>query len=51
MILMFYVDDIIIVGDDADRIKKLGQNLSKDFDVKDLGKLRFFWELKLPTPR
>ena len=39
---MVYVDDIIIVGDDDDGIKKLGQNLSKHFEVKDLGKLRYF---------
>ena len=42
MILIVYVDDIIITGDDAEVINKLGQNLSKLFDVKDLGKLRYF---------
>ena len=37
MILIGYVNDIIITGDDAEGIKKLGQDLSKHFDVKDLG--------------
>ena len=39
-ILIVYADDVIITGDDAEGIKKLNQNLSKHFDIKDLGKLR-----------
>ena len=39
-ILIIYVDDIIITRDDANGIKKLCSNLSKNFDVKYLGKLR-----------
>lgn len=42
VIIIVYVDDIIITGDDhkeADRIKK---NLAQCFEMKDLGKLRYF---------
>jgi hypothetical protein len=41
-ILAVYVDDIIITGDDVQEIEKLKGNLSKAFEVKDLGKLKYF---------
>ena len=42
MILIVYVDAIIITRDGATRIEEIGQDLSKHFDVKNLGKLRYF---------
>ena len=39
IISIVYVEDIKIIGGDDDRIKKLGQELSKYFEVKDFGKL------------
>ena len=41
-ILIVSFDNIINTGDDINGIKKLGQDLSKHFDVKDLGRLRYF---------
>jgi len=41
-ILAVYVDDIIIIGDDEVEVKRLKENLSKEFEVKDLGQLRYF---------
>ena len=41
-ILAVYVDDIIITGDDEVEIVKLKGCLSKVFEVKDLGKLKYF---------
>jgi hypothetical protein len=41
-VLVVYVDDIIITGDDEQRIKYLKENLSKEFEVKDLGQLKYF---------
>jgi len=41
-ILAVYVDDIIITGDDEVEVKRLKENLSKEFEVKDLGQLRYF---------
>jgi len=37
-----YVDDIIITGSDSGGIQKLKQFLHKEFNTKDLGRLRYF---------
>ena len=37
IILLLYVDDMLIVGQDADMIQKLKMELSKTFHMKDLG--------------
>ena len=42
IILIVYVDDFMITGDNAGGIKKLSQDLSKHFDIKDLVNLRYF---------
>jgi hypothetical protein len=41
-ILAVYVDDIIITGDDQEEIKRLKECLSNEFEVKDLGNLKYF---------
>ena len=41
-ILAVYVDDIIITGDDEGEIARLKKCLSKAFEVKDLGRLKYF---------
>ena len=51
-ILAVYVDDMIITGDDTLEIARLKENLSKEFEVKDLGQLRYFLEIEiLRSPR
>ncbi|PRQ29843.1 putative RNA-directed DNA polymerase [Rosa chinensis] len=37
IILLLYVDDMLIVGKDVSMIRKLKADLSKSFDMKDLG--------------
>ena len=37
IILLLYVDDMLIVGQNSSRIKKLKQELNKSFAMKDLG--------------
>ena len=37
IILLLYVDDMLIVGRDANMIQKLNKELSKMFEIKDLG--------------
>lgn len=46
-ILAVYVDDIVITGDDAKEIKKLKERLSRAFEVKDLGPLRYFLGIEI----
>ena len=41
-ILIVYVDDIILTGDDSEEIERLKRNLALEFEMKDLGKLRYF---------
>jgi hypothetical protein len=45
--LAVYVDDIIITGDDVVEIRCLKDNLSKQFEVKDLGQLKYFLGLEI----
>ncbi|KAM0022126.1 putative RNA-directed DNA polymerase [Helianthus debilis subsp. tardiflorus] len=42
IILVVYVDDIIITGDDEVGITKLKQFLQSQFQISDLGRLRYF---------
>jgi len=51
-ILAVYVDDIIITGDDTLEIARLKKNLSKEFEVKDVGQLRYFLGIEIArSPR
>ena len=40
--LIFYVDDIVIIGKDQDGIQRLKQHLYSHFQTKDLRKLKYF---------
>ena len=42
VILIVYVDDIVITGNDDDGIAFLKKMLAKSFEVKDLGFLHYF---------
>lgn len=41
-VLIVYVDDIIVTSDYAEEIKNLKEALAKEFDIKDLGPIRYF---------
>lgn len=41
-ILIVYVDDIIVTGDDDVEVGRLKQMLANEFEVKDLGQLKYF---------
>ena len=42
-----YVDDIILTGDDFEEMNKLKKNLSTEFEIKDVGSLRYFLGMEI----
>jgi hypothetical protein len=49
ILLLLYVDDMIIVGDDTIDICNLQQFLSQQFEMKDLGSLSYFLGLEVSS--
>lgn len=41
-ILIIYVDDIILTDDDVMEMDRLQKGLASEFEIKDLGSLRYF---------
>ncbi|PKU79659.1 Retrovirus-related Pol polyprotein from transposon TNT 1-94 [Dendrobium catenatum] len=41
-ILLVYVDDIILTGSNEEEKASLRKNLAKEFDIKELGRLKYF---------
>ena len=42
VLLLLYVDDMIITGDDAEEIQQLKEHLATEFEMKNLGDLKYF---------
>ena len=40
--MLQYVDDMIITGSDTAEIRKLKERLFKEFEMKDLGRQKYF---------
>ncbi|VVA35144.1 PREDICTED: Retrovirus-related Pol poly from, partial [Prunus dulcis] len=45
--LIVYVDDIIVTGNDAEKQLKLQKYLSHEFEMKDLGDLKYFLRIEV----
>ena len=41
-VLIVYVDDILITGNDEEEIKDISEGLARQFDIKALGTLKYF---------
>ena len=46
-VFIFYVDDIILIGDDKKEINNLKANLTSEFEIKDLGSLKYFMGMEV----
>ena len=49
LVVLIYVDDLIITGDNMDEIVSLKQSLHQKFAIKDLGKLNYFLGIEMAT--
>ncbi|RVW26608.1 Retrovirus-related Pol polyprotein from transposon RE1 [Vitis vinifera] len=50
-ILIVYVDDIILSGNDMEELQNLKKYLSEEFEVKDLGNLKYFLGMEVARSR
>ena len=48
--LIVYVDDMVVTGNDLDERKALQSYLSSEFEMKDLGHLKYFLGIELSRP-
>ena len=46
IVLIVYVDDIILTSDDSLELEKLKKTLTREFEIKDLGPLRYFFGME-----
>jgi Reverse transcriptase (RNA-dependent DNA polymerase) len=46
-ILIVYVDDIVLTGNDPIEMKRLKTSLAKEFEMKDLNELRYFLSIEV----
>jgi len=51
VVLLVYMDDIIVTGNDEKEKKTLRECLSKEFEIKDLGRLRYFLGIEVARSR
>jgi len=45
--ILFYIDDIIVTCDDEEDQQRLGQHLARNFEIKTLGKLKYFLGIEM----
>ena len=46
-VLIVYVDNIILIGDDKQEMEDLKEKLEREFEIKDLGPMRYFLSMEV----
>jgi Reverse transcriptase (RNA-dependent DNA polymerase) len=46
-VLIVYVDDIVLTGNDTVEMKRIKSSLATEFEMKDLGPLRYFLDIEV----
>nr|KYP76233.1 Copia protein [Cajanus cajan] len=49
--LIIYVDDMIITGDDSEEINRIQEQLNSEFEMKNLGELKYFLGIEVARSR
>jgi len=49
LMVLIYVDDLIITGNNNESITQLKENLQQQFPIKDLGQLKYFLGIEMTT--
>ena len=49
--LIVYVDDMVLTGNDEEEIQRLNQSLAREFDITDLGNLKYFLGIEVARSR
>ena len=47
VILIVYMDDIVLTGSDKEELERLKIRLAEEFEIKDLGALKYFLGMEL----
>lgn len=42
LLILVYVDDIVVVGNEDEEIKRLKESKKSEFQINDLGALKYF---------
>lgn len=50
-ILIVYVDDIILIGDGIGELERLKNYLANDFEIKELGMLKYFLGMEFASSK
>lgn len=45
--LIIYVDDMVVTGGDLEEVERLKDQLALEFEMKDLGSLKYFLGIKV----
>ena len=50
-ILIVHVDDIVLTGSDKEELERLKIRLAEEFEIKDLGALKYFLGMEFATSK